>query len=655
MVNVHAVEEQQRQPHHHQESGKSEYSSKHGRQRQQPMCPEEGRPYNSPMPRIQVLPSDLVNQIAAGEVVERPASVVKELVENAIDAGARTIDIVLENGGKTRIEVRDDGCGMSEEDALLAIERHATSKIRDFDDLTRVRTLGFRGEALPSIASVSRFVLTSADQDDGAAIELTCDPLTGERSVRPAARDRGTTIAVRELFENVPARRKFLRSADAEFRSIVTIVSSYAMPLPERAFRLQHNGRVVLDLPPAANARERVLQVIGSEAAESLAEVDTVIGVTHVTGHVTRKLRYGSRRNQFFFVNGRLVKDRVLTHAANRACDAFDFDGHPALILFIDLPPEAVDVNVHPAKTEVRFRDSSQVHVAVEQAVKRALGGAEEGAALLSDRRLDQGLGDPSIGRSVIRDAPPSHPQGPGASLFPPQRYDDPGPRWTPAFTPLFQRESVVQPPVAQHTALIEEEQLPQLGDLKGRVIGQYRMSYILLDTPGGLRLVDQHVAHERVLYDRYLARIEARQPVSQQLLAPLLYEAGAAEGAVLESNLDELRAVGFDIERFSGNAFAVSAVPPELLRHDLDAFLRKIIDASLEEKSSHVTRVRERITASLACQAAIKVHRTLSGEEMARLVAELLDSSNPFACPHGRPIIVDIKHIDIERHFHRK
>src|SRR5688572_24333424 len=233
------------------------------------------------MPRIHLLPSDLVNQIAAGEVVERPSSAVKELVENAIDAGATVIDIILENGGKKLIEVRDNGCGMSQDDALLAIERHATSKIRDFDDLTRVRTLGFRGEALPSIASVSRFTLTSSDDESGAAIELQCDPLTGGRTVRPAARDRGTTIAVRELFENVPARRKFLRSSDAEFRSIVTIVSSYALPLPERAFRLEHNGRVVLDLPPARDTRERVLQVIGSDASESLSPVDK-IGRAHV-------------------------------------------------------------------------------------------------------------------------------------------------------------------------------------------------------------------------------------------------------------------------------------------------------------------------------------------------------------------------------------
>ncbi|HEX6085914.1 MAG TPA: DNA mismatch repair endonuclease MutL [Thermoanaerobaculia bacterium] len=589
------------------------------------------------MPRIHLLPSDLVNQIAAGEVVERPASAVKELVENAIDAGATTIDVLLDSGGRSRLEVRDNGCGMSEEDALLAIERHATSKIRDFDDLTKVRTLGFRGEALPSIASVSRFTLTTSDNESGSAIEIVCDPLTAQRSVRPAARDRGTTIVVRELFENVPARRKFLRSADAEFRAVVGVVTSYALPLHDRAFRLEHNGRVVLDLPPARDGRERALQILGSDAAEHLVDFEAELGLTRASGYVTRGLRFGSRRNQFFFVNGRLVKDRVLTHAANRAAEAFDFEGHPAIVLFVDMPPEAVDVNVHPAKTEVRFRDSSQVHVAVEQALKRALGGAEEGSSLIREQEI-----------------PLSAPGTQHSALFDPQRYDT-GPRWTPQFTPLFQKsEALVQPPVALAEPP-EEEQRPDLGALQGRVIGQYRLSYILMDTPGGLRLVDQHVAHERVLYDRYIARVEARQAVSQQLLTPILYEPGAAECAVLESHLEELREVGFDIERFSGNAFAIASVPPELLKNDVESFLRKVIDASLEEKSSHVTRVRERIAASLACQAAIKVHRPLTGEEMARVVAELLRSSNPFACPHGRPIIVDIKHLDIERHFHRK
>ena len=602
------------------------------------------------MPPIHVLPSDLVNQIAAGEVVERPASVVKELVENAIDAGATTIDIILENGGRKRIEIRDDGCGMSAGDAQLALERHATSKIREFDDLSRVRTLGFRGEALPSIASVSRFTLTTWDGVSEHGVEIDCDPLTSARSVRPAARDRGTTISVRELFENVPARRKFLRSADAEFRAIVVVVSSYALPLPERAFRLEHNGRVVLDLPPAASARERVLQIIGSDAADHLEEIDTTIGQTHATGFVTRGLRFGSRRNQFFFVNNRLVKDRVLTHAANRASEAFDFDGHPAVVLFVDVPPETVDVNVHPAKTEVRFRDSSQVHVAVEQGIKKALGGAEEGSGLLS-------AGDAA---PQMPYAPPyAQSDGRGSSLFPPQRYDaPPPPNLMSIVTPLFQREAVVQPPrpqSASFAALAEEEAPVDLGDLQGRVIGQYRLSYILLDAAGGLRLVDQHVAHERVLYDRYWTRLEQHTPAAQHLLTPILYEAGAAECATIESHLDELRAIGFDIERFSGNSFAISSAPPELVRGDIESFLRKIIDASLEEKSSHVTRVRERICASLACQAAIKVHRPLGGEEMARLVGELLRSSNPYACPHGRPIIVDIKHLDIERHFHRK
>lgn len=581
------------------------------------------------MPAVRVLPSELINQIAAGEVVERPASVVKELVENAIDAGARIIDVMLEAGGKKLIEVRDDGSGMSHDDALLALERHATSKIRDFDDLTRVRTLGFRGEALPSIASVSRFTMTTVDASSEHAVGISIDPLTGERTTRPGARDRGTTISVRELFENVPARRKFLRSADAEFRAIITVVSSYALSLPSLAFRLEHNGRLVLDLAPARSTRERVIQVLGGEAEEHLEEFDREIGAARARGFVTRGLRFGSRRNQYFFVNGRLVKDRVLTHAVSRATGAFDFEGHPAIVLFVEIDPEMVDVNVHPAKTEVRFRESSQVHVAVEHGIREALGGAEEGGALLQ-----------SVPAPIAIEP----------ALFAPQPYNPP-PRTE--FSPLFQQRPVVQPPVQQTATAIEPE--PHLGDLQGRIIGQYRLSYILLDTPGGLRLVDQHVAHERVLFDRYLARIKAHAPATQHLLTPILYERGAAESAVLESHLDELRAVGFEIERFSGNAFAISAVPPELVQKDVGGFLQKLIDASLEEKSSHVIRVREKVCASLACQAAIKVHRPLSGEEMARVVAELLASSNPFACPHGRPVIVDIKHIDIERHFHRR
>ena len=597
------------------------------------------------MPRIHLLPSDLINQIAAGEVVERPASVVKELVENAIDAGATVIDVILENGGKKLIEVRDNGSGMGPDDALLALERHATSKIRGFDDLARVRTLGFRGEALPSIASVSRFTLTTSAGDADAAVAIECDPLTGVRTSRPAARDRGTSISVRELFENVPARRKFLKSADAEFRSIVTIISSYALPLPSRAFRVEHNGRTVVDLPPAATMRDRVVQIIGDDAGPYLEEIDATFDRVHAAGFVTRGLRFGSRRNQFFFVNGRLVKDRVLTHAASRGAGAFDFDGHPAIVLFLDIDPEFVDVNVHPAKTEVRFRDSGLVHVAVEQGIKRALGGAEEGSLLL------QPAGPPPLS-ALSASAPPS-------PLFPPQRFDDAPRGYRPEFTPLFQRQSIVQPPLREQTATIEAptvaaEHEPRLGDLQGRVIGQYRMSYIVIDTPTGLRLIDQHVAHERVLYDRYFDRAAAHAPVNQQLLTPMLYESGATESAVLESHIEELRAVGFEIERFSGNVFAIAAVPPELVKNDIDAFLHKLVDASLEDRS-HLQHLREKVCASLACQAAIKVHRPLNGEEMARLTAELLDSSNPYACPHGRPIIVDIRHLDIEKHFHRK
>jgi DNA mismatch repair protein MutL len=596
---------------------------------------------------VQVLPSDLVNQIAAGEVVERPASAVKELVENAIDAGAGSIEVFLEQGGRKLIEVRDDGCGMNAADARLALERHATSKLRTFDDLLAVATLGFRGEALPSIASVSRFSLTTWDGREPHGVVIEADPALG-LSVRPAARDRGTTVSVRELFENVPARRKFLKSADAEFRSIVSVVTSYALPEAGRSFLVSHNGRAVLDLPAASDRRERVVQILGEDVREALAPIELRMEGCTVSGFVTRGIRYGSKRHQYFFVNGRLVKDRVLTHAVGRAAERFDFDGHPAVVLFIDIARDLVDVNVHPAKTEVRFRDSGLVHVAAEEAVRRALGGAEEGSSL---------LGSPAAatvsifesGRPAEQPPASSGGFGPPSPLFPSAPARSGPPPSAHELTPLFRQRPVVQPPVEPAPAS------PRLGALEGRVIGQYRLSYILLDTPDGLRLVDQHVAHERILFDRYLQMIENRSPSSQRLLAPYLYEAPPTESAVLQTHLDELRALGFEIEPFSRNTLAVSAIPVQLERERLDRFFRSVIDASMEEKTPHLTRVRERIVASLACQAAIKVHRPLSGEEMARLVEELLGSSNPFACPHGRPIIVDIRHVDIERHFHRR
>lgn len=604
--------------------------------------------------RVRVLTPHLINQIAAGEVVERPSSVVKELIENAIDAGARELEIELEGGGRTLIEVRDDGSGMSADDAMTAMQRHATSKIAAFEDLLAVATLGFRGEALPSIASVSRFTLTTFDGRSDAAVEIHAEPGSAP-AVRPASRVRGTTVRVADLFANVPARRKFLKSADAEFRSIVQIVSSYALPLYERSFRVLHNGREVLDFIACTEPGERVVQVLGSEVRDHLAPIDFAIDRVAVRGFVTRDLRYGSKRNQFFFVNGRLVRDRVLTHAASRAADAFDFDGHPAMAVFLDIPRELVDVNVHPAKTEVRFRDSGVVHVVVERGVRDALGGPAEGGAML--QRVRDTPSDAAAAfftpDNPLQSHSPGAADGPdtslqsNAALFPAGSVEAPRDlRYD--VTPLFRNtSSTVQPPRVETPAA-------PLGDLRGRVIGQYRQSYILVDMPEGLRLVDQHVAHERVLFDR-IERSYAGEAESQHLLTPILFEASAAECAIVESHLDELRHVGFEIERFSGNSFAISSIPTILRREQPERFLRKLIDASAEEKGSPMERLRDRVIASLACQAAIKVHRPLSGEEMARVVAELLDSSNPYACPHGRPIIVDIRHLDIERHFHRK
>jgi len=434
----------------------------------------------------------------------------------------------------------------------------------------------------------------------------------------------------------------------------------------ENGKSLEDGRAEVLDLPAAASIEERMIQVLGEQARDGLAAIEGERESASVRGYVTRQLRFGSRRNQFFFVNGRLVRDRVLTHAASRACEAFDFEGHPAIAIFFDVAPDRVDVNVHPAKTEVRFRDSGLVHVLVEQAVKRALGGPEEGSGLLSQSA------PLSAGRESATPFFPGSVVGPGAitvadggnadALRAAQRsFIPPAPLAAVRvpledFTPLFrERAAMVQPPRPGAGTAVEEPALPQLGDLRGRVIGQYRLSYILVDTPGGLRLIDQHVAHERVLYDRFRAAGDTGGPSSQRLLAPHVYEAGAAEIAALESHLQELRHVGFEIERFSGKAFAISAIPAELLRHDLDGFFRKLLDASADEKSPHLQRIRDKVCASLACQAAIKVHHPLTGEEMASLVGLVLDSSNPYACPHGRPIIVDIRHLDIEKHFHRK
>lgn len=593
------------------------------------------------MTSVRVLPSDLVNQIAAGEVVERPASVVKELIENALDAGATEIELLVENGGRRLIEIRDNGCGMSEADAVMALQRHATSKIARFEDLSAISTLGFRGEALPAIASVSRFRLLTYNGTAEHAVEIETDH--GQPRVRPGSRDRGTTIRVGELFESVPARRKFLRSAEAEFRTILTMVSSYALPSWHRAFRVTHNGRVVLDLPAAADPRQRVLQILGAGVEPGLVVLESTVGSCTVSGFATRGIRYGNRRHQYFFVNGRLVRDRVLAHAASRAADAYDFDGHPGLVVFLQVPAAEVDVNVHPAKTEVRFRDSGQIHVAVEKAVRTALGGSEEGALLL-EGPLEEAA---STGRETWT--------GVGQQTLPAATQEEAGveARTSAALpalaaSPLFRQKPVVQPPVRR-------EAFASPGDLQGIVIGQYRQSYILLDTQAGLRLIDQHVAHERVLYDRFEASFETRRPDSQRMLSAWIHEAGAAETAVLETYLEDLRAAGFDIERFSGRSFAVAAIPSSLHQEDLAGFFRKILDASLEGEGSHLTRVRDRVIASLACQAAIKVHRPMSGQEMASVVAELLGSSNPFACPHGRPIIVDIRHADIEKHFHRR
>ncbi|HUO85537.1 MAG TPA: hypothetical protein VM534_10535, partial [Thermoanaerobaculia bacterium] len=472
------------------------------------------------------------------------------------------------------------------------------------------------------------------------------DPDLSRATVRPGARSRGTTVTVRELFANVPARRKFLKSTDAELRAILAIIWSYALPYPARSFRVEHNERLVADFPAVSTSRDRVLQVLGQDVARDLAEITFSTGDCVVGGFVTRTSPYGSRRNQFFFVNGRLVRDRVLTHAAARATGAFQSNQHPALVVFLHLEPSAVDVNVHPAKTEVRFRDSGRVHVAIEEGVRRAIGAPAEGRELLGLSSISE----PPVGPLLV---PPGDRSGEQAAtvgeVYTPwiEPLTSPREHRFHEITPLFRQAPVVQPPSAP--AAID------LGDLRGKIIGQYRSSYILVDSPEGLRLIDQHAAHERILFERLEQGGTGTAAGTQRLLQPVVYDPGAAAAAALESHLDELRETGFEIERFSGSSFAVSAIPSILGRDSIERFLHKLLDASLDRELSHLADARQKLHASLACHAAIKVHRPLSGAEMSRLVADLLACENAFACPHGRPVIVDIRHPDIERHFYRR
>jgi len=599
--------------------------------------------------RIRILSDSLVNRIAAGEVVERPASVVKELVENSLDAGARSVRVRCDAGGRRSIEVADDGAGMDRDDAVLALERHATSKLADASGLDCIRTLGFRGEALASIAAVSAFLLRTADRD-GAGTEVE---VRGGRivDVRDAGLPQGTTVRVDRLFFNVPARRKFLRSEATELSHVARLVTRFALAHPEVAFELEHGGRRLVHTPVAGTTVERIAQVYGRELARKLLPFDVADAAARVRGFAGRPADALPRRDgQHLFVNGRWVQDRMLAHAVSRAYgNTMPAGRHPVLVLLVDVDPAAVDVNVHPQKTEVRFRAPSEVHDAVVRALGGALG-ATEVVPDLADLRPGPRPAAPGPHRDLARAVVAGLERQAFATVA--ARH---------AFTlaePAGSRDPAPRPPAAHG----DDERLPEPWAPDGvagvpRCLAQYRDSYIVAQDERGLVLVDQHAAHERVLFERFLAEAEAGRVEVQRLLFPVTFDLSADELVTLEAEIEEFRRLGFVLEPFGGRTVRIDGIPALAAEVRPESLVRELLGEAGRTRSAVAggQALRHRLVTTAACKAAIKIRHPLGREAMQALLDDLFRADAPSTCPHGRPLLFRLSHDEIERAFRRR
>lgn len=595
------------------------------------------------MGRIAILPPALANQIAAGEVVERPASVVKELVENAIDAGATRVAVTIEHGGKSLIRIEDDGMGMSPEDARLAIERHATSKIRDAADLEAIRTLGFRGEALPSIASVSRFRLRTRLRGDVIGTEITVEGgrLTG---VVEAGMAEGTHIEVRDLFYNLPARRKFLKSDSAEAAQVSRLLTQLALGACAVGISLVSAGRKLLACPPAADIGERFYQIYGDRP--DLIAVQREGGGVQVRGYIAPLAEQGPLRGpQHVYVNGRIVRDKTITHAMQAAyAVATVRERSPEVHLFIDIAPDRVDVNVHPTKAEVRFLEQSLVHEVIRRALSDALG-----AGMAPELRLQAPSVMPAPPQTGVLPGVFSHPDRfvqdargmvPGfGGPVPPAAIDAPdvGGRWT---------VDGGRPTGEGAAASALRPMMP---------LGQFRNTYIIAVDPDGISIIDQHVAHERVLYELIYERLTASALESQRLLTPLLIDMDPSQRASLAAHRVDLVKLGFEVEEFGGDSVRVTAVPALVPRPDVEPSLRALAD-DLEgfDRGSRVHDVLKQMAATMACHAAVKANDPLTPEKMRYILDELHRTAYSTVCPHGRPVVLRLTRREVEKNFQR-
>jgi len=591
----------------------------------------------SPSARIRRLPPELANQIAAGEVVERPASVVKELVENAIDAEATRIAITVEFGGKKLISVEDDGLGMSTEDARLAVERHATSKIREANDLAAILTLGFRGEALPSIASVSQFRLRTRERGalSGTEIRIDAGHVVSDREV---GAPEGTLIEVGELFYNLPARRKFLKADTAESAQISRLVTQMALGYPEVGFTLRSRDRLLIEAPPAGSSEERFYQIYGDRP--DLVPVRKQAAGMSVSGFIAALAEQGPVRGpQHVFVNRRLVKDRTIAHAISAAYSVATIkERSPEVHLFIEVPPDRVDVNVHPTKAEVRFLDQSLVHEVLRRALIDALGHGGVPELVLSPGvvQAPQPLGTSlawSFGQGMLETQP--YPTSPN----PTQPYSTfPTPPAPPTRLSLSGGQETVQ-------SLIKPP--PPLG--------QFRNTFILAVDDEGIAIIDQHVAHERILFEQIAERLTTGKVEVQPLLTPVVLELSSGEHQTLLSHTAELEKLGFECEDFGGTSLRITAVPALLDWKQVDAALRAVAsDLDGLSPGASVDIALRQMAATMACHAAVKANDPLTREKMQYLLDELRRTSHSTVCPHGRPVVLRLTRREIERTFER-
>ncbi len=582
------------------------------------------------MPTITVLPSAVADQIAAGEVVERPASVVKELFENAVDAGAKSVDITVLEGGRTLIRMSDDGCGMDADDALLSLARHGTSKIRSSDDLAFVRTFGFRGEALPAICSVAQIEIETAVLD-GAGTRVRS--AGGERPiVAPTQRRRGTTVTVANLFYNVPARAKFLRGARSEWRAISEVLTTLALTRRDIRIEATHDGRRALRALAAPSLRARLGALWGVPYAEDLLAVDDVSGSIHVSGLVERPANVGTAtRRSFLSVNGRAIRDAGMIRAAELGYRSTIPAGtRPSLYLELVIPTDGVDVNVHPAKAEVRFQDRWTIERAVERAVRQALGNFDSSAAFGRSFFVTSTQGAPQqVDRDVLHDGTTPAP------LFADTLNGD-------ATAVSAAVESQSYSPHGHHAV----EQIPPLMQL--------RRTYIMFEHDGGVVLIDQHSAHERVLYELFLDNLENGGAPSQRLLLPITVTLTGAEMGAFERSRQYFDRLGFEVEAFGGNTLIVHSVPAPHAQFDAERCLRDTLASITGDRVAGTAARHEHLVATIACKAAVKSGDILSQDEMRALFAALRDTRLPAHDVHGRSTIVQLAWDEVDRRFGR-